>query len=692
MKTGLTRRIDGVTRLGAAAVTLLLVVMLGRVAQLQFRPPDRLDADARSRQTRRAVPAVRGSILDRRGRLLAATEFGTRVFVDPTEFPAEPDEAIARLADAIGAPAEEIGAALIPKLEENERRRRAAARSATRSAAGPSIAPGTALVQRIATQTATEDGGSAIAGPGDAEPATPSGALIRYARVSGVLPDATIAVVRSLKVAGVHTEQVPLRRYPAGGLAASIVGKVGFDDRGLLGAEFAGQEGLSGEPGRIAYTRDARGRPLWMHPESYERAKAGEDLWLSIDAELQRMCEEELTRGVHEADAAGGRLILLDAPTGDVLAMVDMIRPLPGLAEFPFAGADGRWTPPAPGTRFRVLRPDPARDTHPALGRARCVEDAYEPGSAFKPFVWSAVLDLGKVRTDEVFNTAGGKWYTKRGREIEDVTVRPSMTWAEVLLNSSNIGMVKGADRLTHAQLRDAILRFGFGRATGVGLPGESPGLVTRSRDWTHLTQESVAFGAEVAVTPLQMVRAFSVFARTGAAAGTLPPVRLVSPSRGDRAADPALTFIHRVITPGTGAIVREILSETARKMEALMVVKDRTATGWRYPIFGKSGTATIALGKPPPGKRRPPGIKGYFDRQYLSSFLAAGPVQEPRLVIIVIIDDPGPDSIRRNEYYGSHVAGPVVRRVMERALAYMGVPPSPPSEAPARIARGAGD
>lgn len=692
MNPGGTTRIDAVTRLGAAAVTLLLAVMLGRVVQLQLHPPERLDSDTLSRQTHRPVPAVRGSILDRRGRLLAATEFRMRVFVDPTEFPAEPDEAIARLADALGVSADEIGASLIPKLAQNDRRRKATAQAAGRAGAEAAAPQDAALLQLTGTRATTPAEASETTATDEPEPATPPGGLIRYARVSGVLPDATIAVVRSLKIPGVHAEQVPVRRYPAGDLGASIIGKVGFDHRGLLGAEIARQEELRGEPGRIAYTRDARGRPLWMHPESYERAKAGDDLWLSIDAELQRMGEEELTRGVYEADAAGGRLILLDAPTGDVLAMVDMIRPVPGLAEFPFVGADGHWTPPAPGTRFRVLKPDPARDTHAALGRARCVEDAYEPGSAFKPFVWAAILDHGKVRPDEVFDTGKGIWFTKRGRKIEDVSPRPSQTWAEVLLNSSNIGMVKGADRLTHAQLREAILGFGFGRATGVGLPGESPGLVTSARSWTHLTQESVAFGAEVAVTPLQMVRAFSVFARTGSMAGTLPPVRLVTPSRVDPAGERGITFVHRVITPGTSAIVREILSETARKMEALMAAKDRSATGWRYPLFGKSGTAKIALGKPPPGMRRPPGIKGYFDKQYLSSFLAAGPVQEPRLVIIVIIDDPGPESIRRNEYYGSHVAGPVVRRVMERALAYMGVPPSPPSEAPARMARGAGD
>lgn len=666
-------RVDVFTRAGIAVVTVLLGVMLARVAQLQLRPPGPLAAATGGRQTRMAVPAVRGSILDRRGRLLAVTEIASRVFADPAEFPTEPDEAIARLADAIGVPADTLGEKLVPKLAENDRRRATieAGRSTTPDPAGWSLVG--LFTTDAATRSYPDDDARGVSPPDDA----PEPRLIRYVRLTDAIPESAAAAVRSLRIPGVHVESVPVRRYPADGIAASIVGKVGFDHAGLLGAEYAREPLLRGRAGRIAYTRDARGRPLWMHPESYERADPGANVRLSIDLELQRIAVDELTRGVHEADAAGGRLVLLDAGTGEVLAMADVLRPIPGLAEFPFADAQGRWTPSPPGTRYRVLRPDPARDTHPALGRNRCIEDAYEPGSTFKPFVWSAVLEKGRARPDEVLDTAGGQWHTKFGRPIVDVVRRATMTWAEVLLNSSNIGMVKGADRLTHTELRDAITAFGFGRATGLGLPGESPGLLTSPGAWTHLTQESVAFGAEVAVTPVQMVRAFSVFARTGERAGTLPAISLLAAEPDD----PARTFAHRLIRPGTGALVREILSENARRMEAVMLQKDRAASGWRYPLFGKSGTAKIALGKPPPGRRLPPGHKGYFERQYVSSFLAAGPVADPKLVIIVLIDDPGPETVRRNEYYGSHVAGPVVRRTMERALAYLGVPPSAPAD-----------
>ena len=648
-------RVDRMALFAAGVLSVALAGILARVLQLQLAPGPKLTASVHARQTRVPVQAVRGNIVDRRGRLLATTEFGYRVFVDPVELPEDPHETIAKLAEATGLIADGVGARIVPVLDVNDRRRAASrpADSKTPSRTGVDFRPNTARLDPRRLQSPVW------------EPPPPP---IRYVRITDIVPDETAEAVQDLRLTGVHLELWPVRQYPVGELAASVVGKVGTDHQGLLGAEIAQERKLRGEPGRIEYVRDARGRPLWMNPDSYELARPGTDLRLTIDLELQRMAEEELRRGIADADAAGGRLIMLDAATGEIVAMCDVIRLADGLPEFPFAEAKtGAWTPPASGTRFRVIHPDPGRSLHAALGRNRCVEDVYEPGSAFKPFVWSTVTELGKASPDEVFNTERGKWRSPRGRYLEDVTVRDFMTWTEVLLNSSNIGMVKGTERVSFKELHDGIRRFGFGTQTGVGLPGESAGLVTPLKAWTHQTQTSVSFGAEVAVTPVQMVRAFSVFARTGVLSGTLPPVRLVAPGRSD----PAVTFAHRVVDPATAQRVRDILAQVALKMEALMAPKE---TGWRYPIFGKSGTAKIALGKPPPGKRIPPGHKGYFERQYLSSFLAAGPTENPRLVLLVIIDDPGPSRVNGNTYYGSHVAGPVVRRLVERSLAYLGV------------------
>lgn len=661
-----------------------MLALLTRVGQLQFDPSPRLQEQMHRRETARPIASVRGNITDRRARLLATTEFGYRVFVDPVAFPPDPRAPITELAQAIGVPVEKVAAALLPKLEEN-RRRMGAAQSPV------AVSPGTpgllAAIARTALTTAASDEASAESGDNAlADDVRP----IRYVRVSDILDEEQLARVKPLTdardkarhIPGVHLEQRSVRAYPAGALGASIVGKVGIDHEGRLGAERTHDENLSGADGRIRYVRDVMGRPLWMGPGSYVPPEQGSDLRLSIDLEIQRMAEEELRRGVEDADAAGGRLIAMDSLTGEILALVDLVREVPGAIPFEFD--DINPPPRLPGQplyepkqtggrpRYLVIKPDPSREVHPALARNRCVEDVYEPGSTFKTFVWAAVTELGRAQPEETFNTFGGRWYTPYGRLVQDVTERKAQSWREVLINSSNIGMSQAVQRLSFDELRTAVLRFGFGQPSGIGLPGEAAGMVTSAKAWNRFSQTSVSFGAEIAVTPVQMVRAFSVFARPGELAGTLPPARLVA--LGHDA--PERSIVHRVISTRTATLVRDIIRSTASNMEATMLQKDKNAKGWRYTIFGKSGTAKIAIGKPPPGKRKPPG-NGYYDRQYLSSFIAGGPAEHPRLVILVIIDDPGPDLVRRNVYYGSHVAGPVVRRLMDRVLSYLGVPPS---------------
>jgi len=331
--------------------------------------------------------------------------------------------------------------------------------------------------------------------------------------------------------------------------------------------------------------------------------------------------------------------------------------------------------------RFEVVAPDPRRAVHPSLGRNRCVEDVYEPGSTFKPFVWSALVELGLVRLDEVIDTEGGFWRTSYGRSIEDVTRRDEMTWREVLTNSSNIGMVKVGERATGPQIRGAIVRFGFGKRTGIGLPGEAAGLLTSERDWTRYTHTSVCFGYEVAVTPIQMARAFSAFARSGELAGTLPTVRLASDGA---AVEAEREVVERVLPSWVAAAAREPMAGTAAKMEGQMARVFPEEPGkdgaWKYRMFGKSGTSKVAFGSAPPGYLRPKGLPAYARRQYNSSFVAAGPAEDPRLVVLVVIDDPGPSLRERRLHYGSGVAGPVVRRVMERCLEYLGTPASRPT------------
>jgi cell division protein FtsI/penicillin-binding protein 2 len=691
-RVGLTR-FAVVTGLFGVGVAGAMGVLMGRVAQLQIAPEAPLVEHIEPRTTKRPEPPVRGDILDRRGRVLATTTLGERVIFDPVAFlertkPEDMDAKIVRLADAMGLPADEVGSWIIWGIERNK------ARAAALPEPPPPRNRGKHLV-------ATKDATAPVA---PAQPAKPDIAAapvdtvtrkpIRYIPIGGLLTEEQGRAVATLRISGVQLEKRQRREFVGGSEIASIVGKVGFDDTGKMGAEMLLDNQLQGTEGGIRFVRDARGQPLWIDPGQVRAPVPGKDIRLSFDLELQRIVDEEINRGVNDANAAGGRILLVDPATGEVLAMQDIIRDLPEAAEYPWVPVPpprkrGEAAPPAVREpdllsvqrRFRTIKPDPARLVHPALGRNRVIEDVYEPGSTFKPFIWSTITELGLARPEEIIDTEGGHWSTAYGRKIEDVTKRQQMTWAEVLINSSNIGMIKVSERLTYAQMRDAVVRFGFGRPTGVGvpgrpIPGEGEGIVTAMGKWSKYSQTSVAYGHEIAVTPVQMARAFSAFARTGERAGTLPRLRMTAAEQEE---GPGVEY--RVLPPHIAQLTRAVLSGVTDNVEAKM---EKPEGGWRYRIFGKSGTAEIPLGAAPKGFRRPRGSTGYFDNQFNSSFIAGGPIELPRLVVVVVIDDPGPRPGPRSLRYGSATAGPVARRVLERALTYLGTPPSPVPEAPA--------
>jgi cell division protein FtsI/penicillin-binding protein 2 len=660
-------------------MSLALVILLARVAQLQVAPSARLSAHIQERVTQATLPGVRGEILDRRGRLLSTTRIGYRVFVDPTRFPSPPEQAIASLADAVGVLPEKVGEPIMSKVAFND------AVAALQPA--PNQIDEQSLSEILSRLFGGDDDEHAVATDLGAESPEDKPKPIRYVPVGGVLTDAQIQAVKALKIPGVHLERRDIREYPAGTLAASLVGKVGDEPKWSIGAERILNDQLLGTSGKAEYVRDAKGRPLWVEPGRWNPAHRGDDARLSIDMELQRIATEELRRGIEEANASGGRCIMLDPLTGEVLAMVDIVLDRTDLVPFAWEPLDPNAPRPAHPTgaarpRYKTLTDDPGRKLHPALARNRCIEDVYEPGSTFKAFVWSVITERGLAKPDETFDTEGGRWFTSYGRYIEDVTKRDVMSWREVLVNSSNIGMVKASERLTFEQLHEGVLRFGFGKRTNLGLPGEGAGIVTPMKRWSKYTQTSVPIGHEVAVTPIQMVKAFACFARPGDLAGTIPEVTL-------RAVDTdTVTFpvINRVLPVHIATMARETLAGVTHNVEERMKLSRRMegetteAVPWRYVLFGKSGTAEIPLGKAPKGMRRPRGSSGYFDNQYNSSFIAGGPIEDPRLVCLVVIDDPGPERVRSRTHYGSMTAGPVVRRAMERALTYLGTPPSHPS------------
>jgi cell division protein FtsI (penicillin-binding protein 3) len=693
-------RPDLVGLLVALGITLSMLALLGRVVQLQVAPSAELRSQMQARTTRVQEMGVRGDLLDRRGRTLSTTRVGYRVVADPSLIkPEQLDDVIVKLWRATGGSEDEIGSKLAAAIGRNlEVQRRIEAEKAAAhlpSLLGPSVEP---LEPRSASeaQATTTSGtpGANNATPTDLQPTgeladaatnTPDKkpGLQRYLPLSGILTDEQAAAVRALDLRAISLEQRPVREYPAGSEVASLLGIVGFDNYGLMGAEDLMDKDLRSREGLVRYVRDSSGNPLWIEPGFVRPAQHGQDVRLSIDLEIQRMCREELWRGIEECDAAGGRLVAIDPRTGEILALVDLMREIKGYSEYPWED------PKHPGSstgllergdRYHALKGDPKRQDMAAAGRNRCVEDVYEPGSTFKPFVWSTITELGLAKLDEVFDTEGGRWRTSYGRPIEDVTRRQTMTWREVLINSSNIGMVKAGERLTFKQLHDAVKRFGFGQPTGVGLPGEASGLVTSMKGWSKYSQTSVSYGHEVAVTPLQMVRAFSAFCRNGEMAGTIPQVRL----RASEHDGSGQTVVYRVLPSKIALVTRETMKGVAENMETKLADRTHEERAWRYSMFGKSGTAKIPLGKAPVGKRQPLASHGYFIDQYNSSFIAGGPLAEPRVVVVAVIDDPGPELVHSKRHYGAMTAGPVVRRTMERILTYLAVPPDqelPPEE-----------
>lgn len=662
------KRIDRLGVVLVASITGGLCLMAGRVASLQVNPGDAVPAPAMEHMASRPVPAMRGEILDRRGRLVATSHLGYRLFVDPQLFPSPPDEAIVEIADTLGLDAAEFGHDILAAQEQNSQRHPRPDEKPKPDEDRVRRELLAMILQRLRLTPAPE--------PPPEEHTVRERGPIRYVRIGGVLSEEQVDRARQLETPGLHLERQSVREHPGGNLVASIVGAVNVDHAGSLGAEAALDSRLLGADGSVRYVRDARGRPLWIEAGDIKPAQRGQSVRLSIDLALQQVAAEELERGVRDADAAGGRVVVLDSHTGEILAMTDLIREVPGLAEFPWEDKSQppRATPPwgLDKPRFRTVMPDPLREKFRPLARNRCLQDVYEPGSTFKPFVWAVVTDLGRAQPGEVFNTGSGRWWTSYGRLIRDVHPHASQTWAQVLINSSNIGMVKGAERLKPAELHGALVRYGFGERTGSGLP-EAAGMVTALRQWNKYSHTSVAFGGEVAVTAVQMARAFAVFARPGTLSGTLPPARITAADEGDARG----VVVPRVISADAAMLTRHTMASVTEKVEEKMAAFKPPETGWRYRMFGKSGTPEIPLGAPPAGKRKPRWIKGYYPQQYNPCFIAAGPTEDPRIVVIVIIEDPAPALIRGNRYYGSSVVGPVVRRVMERSLTYLGAPPS---------------
>lgn len=420
------------------------------------------------------------------------------------------------------------------------------------------------------------------------------------------------AKIKALNLPGLYTQVEYRRFYPEGEVTAHVVGFTNVDDQGQEGLELAYNHWLDGDPGKQWVIKDRLGRII-SKVQTVQEEKPGKDLVLSIDRRIQYLAYRELLAGVTENHATSGSAIVLDAKTGEVLAMVNQ----------PSFNPNNR-----PSHMSEVFR-------------NRAVTDLFEPGSTIKAFSVASALDSGKFKPETIINTYPG-WLRVGHNIVRDEHGCGPLTVTQVLQRSSNVGVTKMVLELPPNQLWSLLNRVGFGEITGIGFPGEQGGVLTKHDPWGQFTLATLAFGYGVSVTPLQLARAYLVIANHGV---KLPVSlqKLDQPPQGERVmsakiADQMLTLLESVVTKGgTGELAR--------------------VPGYR--VAGKTGTAVKV------------GEHGYQKHRYVSSFVGIAPLTNPRLVVAVVINDP-----QGKNYYGGIVSGPVFEKIMEGTLRILDVPP----------------
>lgn len=427
----------------------------------------------------------------------------------------------------------------------------------------------------------------------------------------------TADAVAALGLVGIHQHREFRRYYPGGEVTAHVVGFTGVDDIGQEGIELAFQQHLRGKPGSRRVIKDRLGH-IVEDVESIRSAQDGRDLALSIDGKLQSLAFSALKDAVQRHRAKAGALVAVDVRSGEVLA----------LANVPSFNPNNR-----------------ARLTGAQL-RNRAVTDLFEPGSTLKPFTVALALETGKVSPSTVVATGSGS-LTLAGYTIRDVHPSPSLTVAQVIQKSSNVGSAKLALAMPREAMWDLYRRVGFGEAPELGFPGAAAGKLRHYRSWRPIEQATMAYGHGISVSLVQLARAYTVFARDG----ELVPLTLVK-------------------TQGAASGDKVLSTETARAVRAMLELAVQPGgtgprariMGWR--VAGKTGTAH----KPENG--------GYAADKYIASFVGFAPASAPRLVIAVMIDEPA-----AQQYYGGAVAAPVFAQVMQGALRMLGAPHDAPLE-----------
>jgi cell division protein FtsI (penicillin-binding protein 3) len=442
------------------------------------------------------------------------------------------------------------------------------------------------------------------------------------------LPLEITARIRALRLPGIYFLEEHRRAYPRGMLAANVIGYVGVDGPGLAGVEHSFDSFVRGKAGRVTLLRDARRGMYLVGGEGANRAIDGNHVVLTIDSVVQFISERALARAVYRWHAAGGSVIVMDPNDGAVLAMASV----------------------------PSFDPNRYRDFDPALWRNRNVQDIYEPGSTFKIITAAAALEEGLVTPSQMVDCGDGV-IRIANNDIHEAggTKYGFISFEDVMVHSSNVGAVRVGLAVGQSRFFRFIRRFGFGERTGIQLPGETPGLVRRTERWSQLSNASIAIGQEVGVTPLQVVASVATVANGGIRVVPRIVDRVVN-AAGDVVYRPARPQTRRVISERTAAVMNEIL-------KAAVIRGTGAAAGLsEHTVAGKTGTAQKSI------------HGAYSLDRFVASFAGYVPADRPRLVILIVIDEP------KGNQYGGTVAAPVFKEIAEPALRYLGVPPSIPA------------
>jgi cell division protein FtsI (penicillin-binding protein 3) len=533
----------------------LLLLLVLRAIDLQFLERDFLQGQGDARQVRTVLePAYRGVILDRNGEPLAISGPVDSVWAHPGELLAHlPAEGWPVLAQALG-------------ISEQS------------------------LRERVASRAARE-----------------------FVYLQRHLPPEQAQRVMDLEIPGVALLREFKRYYPHGEVASHVVGFTDIDERGQDGAEKTFDGWLAGHSGQKRVLRDRHGQRI-RDIEQVRAAQDGHSLRLTIDHRLQYLAYRELKAAVELHQARTGSALLIDAHTGDILAMVSQ-----------------------PG-----FNPNHRGWTDIGQTRNRAAADTFEPGSVIKPFTVAAALDSGTIRPDWRMNTSPG--HMRVGRHlVRDIRNLGQVDLNILMARSSNVASSRLALDTPPAEFWGLLQRAGFGRSNGTNIPGEANGLLRDFQQWREIERATLGFGYGLSVTPLQLGTAYTAFAN----AGVRMPLRLVETANDPREPE-------RVMRPETAALVLELMERVTSQAGT---AQKAAIPGYR--VAGKTGTS------------RKLGPQGYATDRYLATFVGIAPVSNPRFVMVVVIDEPS-----SGQFYGGAVAAPVFATVVEAALRLFEIPP----------------